>query len=213
MTIPAFDINDLPATSWTLTGGSPTANVKIGTISGGVFTTAGAPAGCTISVANTFQPVAGTTNGQIEVGGCTGFSPGKTLAIEFQATSPGQQANTYVFPATIDGLTTSPTWIGDNEVQESFSIGLTVVVNPVIPDRADDAGGGLPDLRLLRLADRLRRGCQRQLGHRHRRGARYGHLQRRHDRHELDATVNVSGANPACTGSCSASGSAIRSNC
>jgi hypothetical protein len=138
--IPAFDINGLGATSWSLNGSPITTNIKLGTISGGVFTVAGVPAGCAINPANTFNPVGGTTDGQIEVKGCTGLTPTKILAVEFQATSPGSQSDTYNFPATIDTLPLAASWIGDTEVQESFSIGLTVVVDPSNPG----PGGSTP---------------------------------------------------------------------
>ena len=212
--IPAFDINGLAATSWTLTGGSPTANVKIGTISGGVFTTTGPPAGCTLSVANTFQAVAGSSNGQIEVNSCTGFTPGKTLAIEFQATSPGQQANTYQFPATIDGLTTSPNWVGDNEVQESFSVGLTIAVNPSNPGPGGSTpvvncptcgfAGSLIDFGVIGNTS-SQTGTDVVRATVIYNGPTTGH--------NWTMTVNVTGTNPACTGAapanCNAAGSTI----
>jgi len=210
ITIPAFDINGLSANAWTLTGGSPTANIKIGTISGGVFTTTGAPTGCTISAANTFQAVPGSTNGQIEINSCTGFTPGKTLAIEFQATSPGQQANSYMFPATIDGLTTSPNWIGDTTIQESFSVGLTVVVDPSNPG----PGGSTP---VVSCATCGFSGSAIDFGAVANNGSSLGTDVVRatviYDGSttgtDWTLTVNVSGTNPACVGACNASGTTI----
>ena len=61
----------------------------------------------------------------------------------FEATSPGIQSDTYAFPSTLEttsGVATGPTWIGDQDVQESFSVGLTVVVNPSNPGN----GGSTP---------------------------------------------------------------------
>ncbi len=139
ITIPAFDQSGLAATSWALVGPVAT-NVKVGTISGGVFTLAGVPAGCAVNAANTFNPVGGSTNGQIEITGCTGLTAGKILAVEFQATSPGSQSDTYDFPSTTDGISSSAAWIGDQSVQESFAIGLTVVVDPANPG----PGGSTP---------------------------------------------------------------------
>jgi hypothetical protein len=214
LTIPAFDINGLAATSWTLTGGSPTTNVRIGTITGGVFATAGLPAGCTLSVPNTFQAAAGSSNGQIEVNGCTGFSPGKTLAIEFQATSPGQQADTYQFPSTIDALTTSPNWIGDDQVQESFSVGLTIAVNPSNPGPGGSTpvvscptcgfAGSLIDFGVIG------NGASQTGTNVVRATVIYnGPTTGTH----WTLTVNVTGSNPACTGpapaNCNAAGSTI----
>ena len=129
----------MAATSWALVGPVAT-NIKVGTISGGVFTLAGVPAGCAVNAANTFNPVGGSTNGQIEITGCTGLTAGKILAVEFQATSPGSQSDTYDFPSTTDGIASSAAWIGDQSVQESFAIGLTVVVDPANPG----PGGSTP---------------------------------------------------------------------
>jgi hypothetical protein len=149
ITLPAYDINGLAAgtggtDAWTLVGSPITTNIKVGTISGGVFTTTGAPTGCAVNAGNTSNPTPGSTNGTIEISGCTGFSPGKTLAVEFQAYSPASQSDTYQFPSVIDksgaNVTTGPTWIGDQDVQVQFTIGLSVVVDPSNPG----PGGSTP---------------------------------------------------------------------
>jgi hypothetical protein len=135
ITLPAFDINGLSANAWSLVGSPITQNIKVGTISGGTFTTSGAPAGCTVNAANTSNPSPGVSNGKIEISGCTGFSPGATLAVEFQANSPSAENATYSFPSVLDptgaNQKTSPSWIGDQEVQTQFTVGLSVVVAPL----------------------------------------------------------------------------------
>jgi hypothetical protein len=216
ITLPAFDINGLAATSWALTGSPITTNIKLGTISGGVFTLAGVPAGCAVNAGNTSNPVAGSTDGQIEVTGCTGLTPGKTLAVEFQATSPGSQSDTYNFPSTIDAIPTAPTWIGDQSIQESFSVGLTVVVNPSNPG----PGGSTPVVACPTCAFS---GSTIDFGAIANSGSATGTNVVRATVVYSGATtgtnwtltVNVVGTNPACVGAgptnCTASGSTIAS--
>lgn len=142
--LPAYDINGQPATdgsySWTLVGSPITTNIVLGTITGGTFKTTGVPAGCTVNSADTFNPVAGTSNGQIEVSGCTGLSPGKILAVEFESNVPQSQSDSYLLPVTIDGTTAGLAYIGADQVTVSFSIGITVVVDPGNPG----PGGSTP---------------------------------------------------------------------
>jgi hypothetical protein len=143
ITLPAYDINGLAAgsgaagsvNSWSLVGSPITQNIKVGTISGGVFTTVGAPTGCAVSAANTVDPTPGSTNGKIEISGCTGLTTGKTLAVEFQANAPSTQGSTYLLPSTLDpsgaNVQTGATWLGDQNIQVQFAVGLSVVVAPL----------------------------------------------------------------------------------
>lgn len=137
ITLPAYDINGQPATdgtyTWSLVGSPITQNIVLGTISGGTFTTSGVPAGCAVSSGNTYNPVAGTSNGQIEVTGCTGFAPGTILAVKFESNTPQTQSDSYLLPVKIDGTTAGLAWIGADQVTVSFSIGLSVVVDPSNP--------------------------------------------------------------------------------
>jgi hypothetical protein len=136
--LPAFDINGLatsngPPVDWSLVGSPITQYVQLGTISGGTFKTTGVPAGCAVNAVNTFQPVPGSTAGQIEVSGCTGLSPGSNIAVEFVANTPQVQSNSYLLPAKIDGITAGNAWIGSDQVQVAFSLGLSVTVDPSNP--------------------------------------------------------------------------------
>lgn len=125
ITIPAFDTSGLSANAWSV------SSVKLGTYSGGTFTqgSGNSQYGCTVT--STTAPNPGVTNGSISIGSCTGFSPGDTLAVEFQATSPSVQNDTYAFPSTVDGNGTGATWLGDQDIMVEFSIGLSVVVAPL----------------------------------------------------------------------------------
>ncbi len=135
ISLPAFDINGLAtgAGDWTLVGAPLTQYVVLGTISGGTFKTTGIPAGCAINAGNTFNPVPGSTAGQIQVSGCTGLTPGKNIAVEFVANTPQVQSNSYLLPSTIDGVNAGNAWIGSDQVQVAFSLGLSVTVDPSNP--------------------------------------------------------------------------------
>jgi hypothetical protein len=139
ITLPAFDINnqraeDINGVSWQLVGSPITTNIVVGTVSGGVFTVAGKPAGCAVNAANTTDPSPGVTNGQIEISGCTGFAPNAILAVEFQTQSPQTESDSYLFPSTIDGsFNAGLAWIGSDEVTTTFAIGLSLVVDPTNP--------------------------------------------------------------------------------
>ncbi|HXW77027.1 MAG TPA: hypothetical protein VEJ20_06415, partial [Candidatus Eremiobacteraceae bacterium] len=135
ITLPAYDISGVAANSWALVGSPITTNIKVGTISAGAFTTTGAPAGCAVNAANTVNPNPGVSNGLIQISGCTGLTSGKILAVEFQASSPPVQGDTYSFPSVLDpsgaNVATGAAWIGDQTVQTQASIGLSVVVAPL----------------------------------------------------------------------------------
>ncbi len=136
--LPAFDINGIanstgPPVDWSLVGAPITQYVVLGTISGGTFKTTGIPAGCAINAANTFNPTPGSTNGQIEVSGCTGLSPGTNIAVEFVANTPQVESDSYLLPSTIDGVAAGNAWIGSDQVQVAFSLGLSVSVDPSNP--------------------------------------------------------------------------------
>jgi hypothetical protein len=143
LTLPAFDINgqkaeDTNGNSWQLVGSPITTNIVVGTISGGVFTAVGKPAGCAVNAANTVNPSPGVTNGKIEISGCTlgptGLAPGKILAVEFQASAPQTESDSYLFPTTLDGsFTAGLSWVGSDEVTTTFAIGLSLVVSPTNP--------------------------------------------------------------------------------
>ncbi len=135
ISLPAFDINGLATDSgdWNLVGSPVTQYVVLGTISGGLFKTTGIPAGCAISVANTYDPVSGSTPGQIQVSGCTGFAPTGNIAVEFVADTPSTESDSYLFPSTIDGVTAGLAWTGSDEVSVAFSLGLAISVDPSNP--------------------------------------------------------------------------------
>jgi hypothetical protein len=135
ISLPAFDINGLStgAGDWTLVGAPLTQYVVLGTISGGTFKTTGIPAGCTINAGNTSNPVPGSTNGQIQISGCTGFTPGTNIAVEFVANTPAVQSDSYLLPSTIDGATAGLAWTGSDQVTVAFSLGLSLTVDPSNP--------------------------------------------------------------------------------
>ncbi len=95
--------------------------------------TTGIPAGCAINVANTFDPTPGSTNGQIQVSGCTGLAPTDNIAVEFVANTPSTESDSYLLPATIDGVTSGLAWTGSDEVSVAFSLGLAISVDPSNP--------------------------------------------------------------------------------
>ena len=133
--LPAFDINGLATsgTDWSLVGSPVTQYVVLGRINAGTFVTTGLPAGCAINAVNTFNPTPGATAGQIEVTGCTGFTPNLNLAVEFVANTPSIESDSYLLPATIDGVTSGLAWTGSDEVSVAFSLGLAVSVDPSNP--------------------------------------------------------------------------------
>jgi hypothetical protein len=135
LSLPAFDINGLATNTgdWTLVGSPLTQYVVLGRINAGAFVTTGLPAGCAISVANTFNPTPGSTAGQIEVTGCTAFAPNTNIAIEFVANTPNTESDSYLFPSTIDGATAGLAWTGSDEVSVAFSLGLAISVDPSNP--------------------------------------------------------------------------------
>jgi hypothetical protein len=135
ISLPSFDVNGLATNpgDWDLVGSPTTQYVVLGTISGGLFKTTGIPAGCAISAANTFNPTAGSTPGQIQVTGCTGFAPTDNIAVEFVADTPSTESDSYLLPATIDGVTAGLAWTGSDEVSVAFSLGLAISVDPSNP--------------------------------------------------------------------------------
>ncbi|HTU69906.1 MAG TPA: hypothetical protein VMF11_06255 [Candidatus Baltobacteraceae bacterium] len=101
---------------------------------------------CTVNTtaADTYNATSGGANGQIYIT-CTNFKAGYTLYVNFPATktmtNPEEESDSYVFPATINGTTAAGTaWLGSDEINEQFSIGLDVVVDPSNPG----PGGSTP---------------------------------------------------------------------
>ena len=133
--LPAFDINGLATsgTDWSLVGSPVTQYVVLGTITGGLFKTTGIPAGCAINAVNTFNPTPGSTPGQIQVSGCTALAPNANIAVEFVANTPSTESDSYLLPATIDGVTSGLAWTGSDEVSVAFSLGLAISVDPSNP--------------------------------------------------------------------------------
>jgi len=144
ISLPAYDINGAATTgsAWDLFGVPVTANVVLGTISGSTFTTSGIPAGCQINTGGTgtYDPVQGSTAGQIQVYNCTGFAPGDNVAVEFVADTPQSENDSYLFPATIDGISSGLAWSGSDEITVSFTLGLSIAVDPSNPG----PGGSTP---------------------------------------------------------------------
>ena len=135
ITLPDADINGLATsgTDWSLVGAPITQFVVLGHIAAGNFVAGGAPAGCAINGAAVVQPVPGSSNGTIEVKGCTAFTPGTNIAVEFVANTPQVQSNSYLLPTQIDGATSGNAWVGSDEVSVAFSLGLSVNVDPGNP--------------------------------------------------------------------------------
>jgi hypothetical protein len=133
--LPAFDINGLATNpgDWTLVGSPLNQYVVLGTISGGTFKTTGIPAGCTITLANITNPTPGSTNGAIEVTGCTAFTGGTNIAVEFVANTPSVESDSYLLPTTINGAAAGLAWTGSDEVTVTFSLGLSISVDPANP--------------------------------------------------------------------------------
>ncbi len=144
ITLPAFDVNGASATDGSANGYWELVTPYSSTITLGGTGYSGS--GCSVNTggSNTFNPTPGSTNGQIEVDCGTGIATGKTLTVSFQSYNPSSQSDTYQFPATVysgaANTTASPSWIGDQQVLVSFSVGLTVVVNPTNPG----PGGSTP---------------------------------------------------------------------
>jgi hypothetical protein len=116
--------------------GSPiTQYVVLGSISGGTFTAApgGVIYGCSINTSNTSNPTPGSTAGQIQVSGCSSFAPTDNIAVEFVANTPNTESDSYLLPATIDGVTSGLAWTGSDEVSVAFSLGLAISVDPSNP--------------------------------------------------------------------------------
>jgi hypothetical protein len=140
ITLPGQDVNGQNAWDGTASGYwllvTPIAsNITLGG-------TGLAGAGCSLNTngANTFSPTTAGVNGQIEVDCTTGIASGKTLTVQFKSYNPSTQSDTYQFPSTVDGIATGQSWIGDQQVLVSFSVGLTVVVDPSNPG----PGGSTP---------------------------------------------------------------------
>ena len=133
--LPAFDINGLATSAgdWTLVGAPITQYVVLGRINAGTFITTGLPAGCAINLVNTTNPTPGSTAGKIEVSGCTAFTTGTNIAVEFVANTPNMESDSYLLPATIDGATSGLAWTGSDEVSVAFSLGLSISVDPSNP--------------------------------------------------------------------------------
>lgn len=132
ITLPGTDINGQNATdsngnTWTL----------VSPISSTITLSGTGAAGCAVNTSGTATYSASTsgTNGQITISGCTGLTPGKTLDVTFQANNPQSQSDTYTFPASIDGSSTGAgaLYLGADQVQVSFSIGLSLSVDPSNP--------------------------------------------------------------------------------
>jgi hypothetical protein len=146
ITLPAYDINGVATSgsAWNLFGVTPTEYVVLGIINaGGTFVPeATGIYGCTInqSASATFDPTPGSTNGQIQVSGCTTFAPTDNIAVEFVADTPQSENNSYLFPSTVDGVTSGLAWSGSDEVTVSFSLGLSLAVDPSNPG----PGGSTP---------------------------------------------------------------------
>jgi hypothetical protein len=145
ITLPAFDINGIATSgsAWTLFGTSPSEYVVLGSINaGGTFVAApgGTIYGCTINGTNTVDPTPGSTNGVIQVSGCTTFATTDNIAVEFVADTPQTENDSYLFPSTIDGIASGLAWSGSDEVTVSFSLGLSVAVDPANPG----PGGSTP---------------------------------------------------------------------
>ncbi|MGB6985336.1 MAG: hypothetical protein WBD74_05080 [Candidatus Aquilonibacter sp.] len=144
--LPAYDINGVATSgsAWNLFGVTPTEYVVLGIINaGGTFVPEPTGIyGCTINQSSsaTFNPTPGSTNGQIQVSGCTAFAPNDNIAVEFVADTPQSENDSYLFPSTVDGVTSGLAWSGSNEVTVSFSLGLSLAVDPSNPG----PGGSTP---------------------------------------------------------------------
>jgi hypothetical protein len=140
ITLPGLDVNGQNAYDGTANGYWELVGPISSTITLGGTGLAGA--GCTVNTngANTFSATTAGGNGQIEVDCSTGVATGKTLTVQFQSYNPSTESDSYQFPSTVDGITTGQTWIGDQQILVSFSVGLTVVVDPSNPG----PGGSTP---------------------------------------------------------------------
>ena len=141
VTIPGLDINNQNAydgsQAWavtSITSGGVTLSNPAGQTDG--------TGGCSVSTlpANTFNPTTGGANGRITISGCTTFKPGDIIYVNFSAANPSSQNDTYVWPATVDGTSAGPQWLGSDYITEQFTLGLNVVVNPSNPG----PGGSTP---------------------------------------------------------------------
>jgi hypothetical protein len=152
ITLPAYDINGIATSgsAWDLFGGTGTTEyIQLGSVSGGTFTPAsgtggGTIYGCSVNAAGTatFDPTPGAANGQIQISGCTSFAPNDNIAVEFVADTPQSENDSYLFPSTVDGVTSGLAWSGSDEVTVSFSLGLSIAVDPANPG----PGGSTPSV-------------------------------------------------------------------
>ena len=143
VTLPGLDINGQNAYSSQSTPGYWFIN---NITSGGVTITApggqsDGTAGCTVNTnsSNTFNATNGGANGQIQIN-CTKFNVGDTIYVNFTASNPQVESDSYLFPATIDGSAAGTAWLGSDEISVAFSLGVDVVVNPSNPG----PGGSTP---------------------------------------------------------------------
>lgn len=131
VTVPGLDINGLPDSTgqpWTINGTPTLSSPQVGGSS---------PFGCSVtSVTNATEAGA---NGAIKLTGCA-VPPGDEVDISFSGTGPQVQSDTYTWPTTVDSNTAGPSYLGSNQLQVEFSIGLSVTVDPNSPT----SGGANP---------------------------------------------------------------------
>ncbi len=145
ITLPAYDINGIATSgsAWDLFGTTTTEYVELGSINtSGTFVQNSSQYGCSINASTTatFNPTPGSTNGQIQVTGCTSFASGDNIAVEFVADTPQSENDSYLFPSTVDGVASGLAWTGSDEVTVSFTLGLSIAVDPSNPG----PGGSTP---------------------------------------------------------------------
>lgn len=129
ITIPATDISGLTATQLGTTAWSVSSPSVV--------------SGCVGTPSISLTQVSGTTNGLIDVTGCT-LAAGSTIVIQFTASNPSVQNDEWQFPTVVNPgtVTAGEAWQNDTRVKVLDTYGLAVVVNPGDPG----PGGSYPNV-------------------------------------------------------------------
>jgi hypothetical protein len=140
ITLPGLDVNGQNAYDGTANGYWQLVSPISSTIVLGGTGLSGSGCAVNTNSSNTHSATTSGGNGQIEIDCATGVAAGKTLTVQFQSYNPSTESDTYQFPSTVDGIATGQSWIGDQQILVSFSVGLTVIVDPSNPG----PGGSTP---------------------------------------------------------------------
>ncbi|GAC1408188.1 MAG: hypothetical protein NVSMB64_16070 [Candidatus Velthaea sp.] len=98
------------------------------TVTSGITFVGGTNYGCSAVVTNP-SPANGINTGTIALTGCTSFTNGKTIALQFSAQAPYTVNSTYAWPAVVNGATpAAENWYGDTTVKVALSATLVISI-------------------------------------------------------------------------------------